>query len=54
MPGLVPGIHALEVHNQSRADLAEELRDLAAELLALRFQRLRGAADILWNIFKQC
>jgi hypothetical protein len=30
-----------------RADLAEEVRDLAAELLALRFQGLRGAADIL-------
>src|SRR6202035_5384053 len=31
----------------SRADLAEELRDLAAELLALRFQGLRGATDIV-------
>jgi hypothetical protein len=51
MPGLVqvkPGHDDLLTAMPSRrADLAEELRDPAAELLTLRFQRLRGAADIL-------
>ena len=40
LPGSSSGIE----RELSRADLAEELGDLIAEMLALRFQRLRGAA----------
>ena len=43
MPGSSPGMTG----TSGRADLAEELRHLVAELLALDFQGLRGDLDVL-------
>src|SRR5437764_4147523 len=44
--GTSPGMTVMP-ERSSRADLAEELRNLAAELLALRLQRLGSAFDVV-------